>query len=383
MVVQDKLSDDATVHTRTGKVGKAISRVRPTLDQLPLTLRPATRTASFSAQWLPSRLAPTVRRLQPDIVNLHWIGKGFVSLEEIARLPQPLVWTLHDMWPLTGGCHYSGGCTRFHTQCGACPILHSSREHDLSAWVWRRKRRAWSGLPLTLVAPSRWMAEQAQKSARFAGATVRVIPYGIDASLYQPLDRRFARQTLGLPQDKRLALFGAVSATSVPRKGFAYLQQALHHVAAMGHTDVELVVFGSSAPPNAPDLGMPVHYLGKLSDDVSLALTYAAADLFVAPSIEDNLPNTVMEALACGTPVVAFHVGGIPDMVQHQENGYLASPFSVEELAQGMMWVMEDEARHQRLSATARATVERRYTLAQQAQQYSDLYQELLERPHA
>jgi glycosyltransferase involved in cell wall biosynthesis len=195
------------------------------------------------------------------------------------------------------------------------------------------------------------------------------------------MDKAFCRGLLQLPQDRTLMLFGAMGATSDPRKGFPYLQSALKKLAEDdGHENIELLVFGASAPSNPPDLGFPVHYLGWLHDDATMVALYSAADVVIAPSNEDNLPNVVLEALACGTPCVAFDIGGLPDMIDHQQNGYLAVPFKSEDLALGISWVLKDDERRRVLSANARAKVEAEFELSKVSLRYRSLYEELLTR---
>ena len=285
------------------------------------------------------------------------------------------------MWPFTGGCHYSGECDRYTQSCGVCPQLHSNQNWDISRWVWQRKNKAWKNLNLTIITPSRWLADCAKNSSLFEDLRIEVIPYGLDTKKYKPLDKQFARNLLGLPVDKQIVFFGAMSATSDRRKGFHLLLPALQKLSQfqVWQDRLELAVFGASQPINPPNFGFRTHYLGRLNDDISLALVYSAADVFVAPSIQDNLPNTVMEALACGTPCVAFKIGGIPDMIEHEQNGYLAQPFDVEELATGIAWVLEDSERYHKLCDRAREKVEQEFTLEIQASKYLKLYNEILQ----
>jgi glycosyltransferase involved in cell wall biosynthesis len=313
------------------------------------------------------------------VINLHWINAGYLQVETIAKFNKPLVWTLHDMWAFTGGCHYSQDCDRYTASCGACPQLHSSKDWDLSRWVWQRKAKAWRNLNLTIVTPSSWLAKCARSSSLFQEQRVEVIPYGLDTEKYKPLNRQVARELLNLPQDKQLVLFGALSATGDQRKGFHLLQPALQDLSKSGWQDrLELVIFGSSEPANPPELGFKAHYLGTLNDDISLALVYSAADVFVAPSVQDNLANTVLEAIACGTPCVAFNIGGMPDMIEHQKNGYLAQAYKTEDLAQGIAWVLENNERHGKLGARAREKAQQEFTLEIQARRYLSLFTEIL-----
>jgi glycosyltransferase involved in cell wall biosynthesis len=196
--------------------------------------------------------------------------------------------------------------------------------------------------------------------------------------VYKPTNKGVARELLGLPHDKQLILFGSLRTTSDRRKGFHLLQSALQDLSKTDWKDrLELVVFGYSQPENPPDLGFKIHYLGTLNDDLSLTLSYSAADVFVAPSMEDNLPNTVMESMACGTPSVAFKIGGMPDMIEHKKNGYLAQPYEVKDLAQGIVWVLENEERYHKLSYRAREKVEQEFTLEIQAHRYLSLFEEI------
>jgi glycosyltransferase involved in cell wall biosynthesis len=380
LLVQSKVTDDPTAITLQNKIEKGLSSLRPSINAIPLKLFTQADSKTYSLQWLSDRVTTKVNQINPEVINLHWICDGFLSIETLPKFKRPLVWTLHDMWPFTGGCHYSGDCDRYTEHCGCCPQLGSSKAFDLSAWVWHRKAKNFNSLNLTLVTPSQWLANCAQSSSLFRGRRIEVIPNGLDLQIYKPIDSRIARQILNLPQDKKLILFGAVRATSDRRKGFHFLQPALHQLSHITQRDnIQLVIVGASAPPQPLDLGFETHYLGTLTDDYSLALAYAAADVFVAPSVQDNLPNTVLEALACGTPCVAFDIGGMPDLIKHKHNGYLARPYEIEDFAQGINWVLDDRERWQKLSEASRAKAEQEFTLTLQASRYRDLFQEIVE----
>ncbi|MBE9125338.1 MULTISPECIES: glycosyltransferase family 4 protein [unclassified Coleofasciculus] len=380
MLVQYKSTDDLTVTAPRTRLGESVARTRVAFDALPLKFYPQREDTIFSLQWLPERTLPKIAQLKPDIINLHWTGEAFLQIETIAKLKTPLVWTLHDMWAFTGGCHYNQDCDRYTDACGKCPQLGSSKDRDLSRWVWQRKAKAWRNLDLTIVALSSWLAKCVKSSSLFKELRVELIPNGIDTNLYRPINPQIARELLKLPQDKHLVLFGSLKATSNNRKGFHLLQPALQDLSKSGWQDrVELVVFGSSQPENPPEFGLKTHYLGTFSDDLSLALVYSAADVFVLPSVQDNLPNTIMEAIACGTPCVAFNIGGMPDMIEHQKNGYLVEPYRIEDLARGIAWVLENRERHQNLSRRARDKVEQEFTRELQASRYLSLFTEILE----
>ncbi|MEO1349019.1 MAG: glycosyltransferase family 4 protein [Cyanobacteria bacterium J06635_15] len=378
MLVQNQHSDQATVigMNRAAGIGQARSSLRITLDHLPLKQYSKRSDSTLSVQWLPDRVKARVDRLNPDIINLHWVNGGFLQIETIARFKQPVFWTLHDMWPFTGGCHYDQMCDRYTETCGACPQLGSHKQNDLSQRIWKRKAKAWGNTNLTVVALSSWLAKCAKSSALFKEKRVEIIPNGLDTNLYRPIERQIARNLLRLPQDRQLVLFGALKATGDKRKGFHLLQPALQELAKSGWRDqLELVIFGASQSDSSPEFGLKTHYLDTLNDDLSLALAYSAADVFVLPSVQENLANTVMEALACGTPCVAFDIGGMPDMIEHHQNGYLAQPYKIDDLAQGVTWVLENPERHQKLSDRAREKVDQEFTLEIQARRYKALFE--------
>jgi glycosyltransferase involved in cell wall biosynthesis len=380
MLVGNKTRDDFTVLSPESKLAKAWVKLMPTLDALPKLLYAQRDRTPYSIQWLPDRIASTVIRINPDLINLHWVNAGYLQIETLLKLKKPLVWTLHDMWGFTGGCHYSGECDRYTKSCGACPQLHSNREWDLSRWVWQRKAKAWKNLNLTIVTPSRWLADCASKSSLFQDLRIEVIPNGLDSQRYRPIEQKLARDLLNLPQDRQLILFGAMKATSDRRKGFQFLLPTLKKLSQIqGQEQLELVVFGASEPSQPPDFGLKVNYLGRLNDDISLALVYSAADVMIVPSIQESFGQTASESLSCGTPVVAFNATGLRDIVEHQQNGYLAQPYEIEDLAKGIAWVLEDRERYGKLCDRARQKVEQEFTLERQAKRYFSVYQELYE----
>ena len=380
MLVEYKTSSDDTVIANTNKLEKLLNQIRPTLDNLPLKFYPKHDYGTFSPQWFPDLIESKIKHLSPDIIpdiiNIHW-ACGYLKIESIAKFKQPLVWTLHDMWAFTGGCHYSLECDGYTKSCGSCVQLDSQKEQDLSRWVWKRKVKAWQNLDLTIVTPSHWLAKVARQSSLFKDYPIKVIPNGIDIQKYKPIDKKTAREWLNLPVDKQLILCGAAK-SSYRRKGINLLEEALQNLSQTGYKNkVELVVFGSLQPSERDNTDFKCHYMGNLHDDISLALIYAAADVFVAASIQDNLPNTVMEALACGTPCVAFNIGGMPDMIEHQANGYLAQAFEVESLVRGIAWILSNNY-PQKIRDRAREKIEQEFNLELQARRYSVLFNQLI-----
>ncbi len=382
MLVQVKQGDAQAVIGPSAEsgIGKARTGLRLTLDRLPLKFYSNCGATPYSSHWLPDTINSKVAQLAPDVINLHWISSGYLQIETIAKFNQPIVWTLHDMWAFTGGCHYNQECDKYTVSCGACPQLGSKRDWDLSRWVWQRKAKAWQNLDLTIVALSSWFRKRVSSSSLFKDLRVEIIPNGLDTEKYRPIEQKVARELLRLPQDKQLLLFGALGATSDKRKGFHLLQPALQELSQSGWKDkLELVVFGASRPENPPELGFKAHYLGHLNDDLTLALVYSAADAMIVPSIQESFGQTASESLACGIPVVAFNATGLKDIVDHQQNGYLAQPYKIEDLARGIAWVLENEERHRKLSHRAREKVEQEFTLEIQARRYLSLFTEILE----
>ena len=224
----------------------------------------------------------------------------------------------------------------------------SERGPDLNRQVWEAKRRAWARQRFTIVSPSRWLAACAQQSVLFTDAAVHVIPNPLDTvNTWRPIPRDVARVALRLPLDKKLILTGADGGLINPYKGGDLLRISLARVVTRQSGDVELIIYGQGEPATGETWPCPVHWLGVVRDDRVLALAYSAADVMVVPSRQDNLPNTAVEAQACGTPVVAFDIGGLPDIVIHRESGWLAKPFDTEDMAKGVLWVLGDSKRWQ------------------------------------
>ena len=379
MLVQTKLSDDRTVIAPDTTVKKGLALLRPTFDSAITKIFSGDSKTVFSIACMPfSNIPSQIKAIAPDVVHLHWIYDGMLRIEDLKRIHKPIIWTLHDMCAFTGGCHYSDDCKLFQVNCGNCPQLNRSRKNDISRSILRRKKDAWNGLDITIVTPSKWLAECAKKSSLFKNWRIEVIHNGLDLHLFKPINKRTACEIWDLPKNKNLILFGAMSATTNHKKGFDLLYEGLKQLSAQWSDEAELIIFGASQPENPPDFGLPVHYLGYLHDDISLSLLYAAVDVMVVPSRQDNLPNTVVESLACGTPVVAFHIGGMPDMITHQINGYLAKSFDVSDLAAGINWVLSDRNRYKALCIKAREKAAACFDIKEVAIQYADLYKSIL-----
>lgn len=360
-------------------LSRHLFHIRSIMDALPVVLYPHRERILFSTAIVPERVLTKVALINPALINLHWVAGGFLRIETLRKFKKPIVWTLHDMWAFTGGCHYNSGCDRYVNSCGQCLQLGSQKQKDVSHWVWKRKKKAWDLLEITIVTPSRWLAECARKSSLFRNRRIEVIPNGLNTNIYKPVDNKFARNSLGLPQNKKLILFGAINACGDKRKGFQFLEPAMKKLRKdFLSGKPEIVIFGATEPIEPPNLGFKTHYMGQFNDDVNLALLYAAVDVFILPSVQDNLPNTIMESLACGTPVVAFNIGGIPDMISHNGNGYLVRAFDTDDLVNGIKWVIENDERHKELAVNTRKKAVMEYSLENQAKRYLSLYEDVL-----
>lgn len=375
MLVQSKSSDDFTVLGPQTKFQKAMSKLRPTLDSIPVRRYPERTKTFFSPSWLPfAGLVDKINSLNPDVVHLNWIVGGMMRIEDLTFIKAPIVWCLNDMWAFTGGCHYDEGCAGYQKQCGLCPVLGSTKKNDLSRKVYLRKQSSYSLLPtMTIVGVSKWLADCASSSSLFKNNPIVTLPNPIDTQTFAPFNKLEARKLFNLQQDKKLILFGAIGATSDPRKGYSELLQAIEHLP----NEYELVVFGSSEPQIPQGFKQKTHYLGHLNDNLSLRVLYSAADVMVVPSLQEAFGQTATESLSCGTPVVAFGATGLLDIVDHQINGYLAKPFDIQDLASGIDWVL-NHVKPELLATAARSKVLRDFDSQVVAKKYVDLYKDVI-----
>jgi glycosyltransferase involved in cell wall biosynthesis len=379
ILVDRKYSDCDSVSERSLLGGRLARGFRSKLDALPLHMYRKSSESYWSVGWVPNGIPRDIASSEADIVHLHWIGQGFVPVGALPRFRRPVVWTMRDMWSFTGGCHHTATCTRFTEACGACPQLQSESERDLSRRLWQHKNRNWQSVDLWLVAISNWLADCAKSSSLFRGRPVSVIPNGVDTRQFRPIDKTVARTRLGLPLGRRLVLFGAIDPVRDPRKGFQYFCEAVRILASTGRADeIELLLFGRADDSVLRRLALPCHRVGHLDDDELLANVYSSADVLVAPSILEPFGKTLIEAMACGTPVVAFDNGGPRDIVEHKVSGFLAPVYSAETLAEGIAWCLGGDGRSVALRRHARTRVESHFDIDAIALRYSALYERIL-----
>jgi len=376
MFVDRSISGDSTVIKPVNLLRKIGGFVRPHLDRFIVNSLMSTGNRSLhSSSVIPSGWPKRLNYAEIDLVNLHWVTGGMMSISDIANIKKPIVWTLHDMWPFCGTEHYGDG-DRYVVGYSKKNRSIEDTGFDLDRWTWKKKITFWKNTNFTIICPSAWMANAAKQSILFENKLIQVIPNPINTDIWRPIDMWTAREILGLSCEKKLVLFGAIGAGSDHRKGFDLLVEAIK-ILDCKDLKYELVVFGGGEPDIPIVTKCKVHYVGALNDDVSLTLLYSAVDVFVIPSRIDNLPNTGIEAQACGTPVVAFNVGGLSDIVKHGVTGYLAEAFDVVDFAQGIEWVMERNDRILRNESRAEAV--KKWSPCVVAKQYYDLYSRVLD----
>jgi glycosyltransferase involved in cell wall biosynthesis len=385
MLVQEKKTDEPSVKSiGSGWPGRLKAGFNLFYERIPFILFKAKNKSlrfAFSTANVGTDISDNQEILNADILHLHWTNFGFLSINDLKKLfntGKPVVWTLHDMWAFTGGCHYSGDCDHFLHHCGDCWMLRDPGEHDLSFTGWTRKMDMIKDAKnMVFVTCSHWLANVARTSSLLKDFRIETIPNPIDTAIFLPKDKTTARRRWHIAPDAKIILFGAANIMD-RRKGISYLVDALSELKKnYPEQNIEIVIFGKNKSFDVSALAFKVYELNMISSQDDLVDLYSLADVFVTPAIEDNLPNTVMEALACGTPVVAFNTGGLPDMVEHRQNGYLAEFKSAADFAAGIHYVLNSENKAE-LAANARKKVLDNFTNEIVASKYIDLYQTIL-----
>ncbi|MEA5487295.1 MULTISPECIES: glycosyltransferase family 4 protein [Pseudanabaena] len=315
-----------------------------------------------------------------DLLNFHNLHTGYFNYLAIPTLTKtkPAVFTLHDMWSFTGHCAYSYDCDRWELGCGKCPHpdTYPAIYRDSTRIEWKLKDWSYSKSNLVIVTPSNWLTEQAKKSM-LKGFPIHQIPYGIDTNAYLPVDRLLCKSILDIPSNKRVLLFGADSLKDT-RKGGDLLLKTLQQLPQFLKSETVLLTFGNGSETITSELGMRTINLGYIYSDRLKSIAYSASDLFVFPTRADNLPLVLQESMACGTPMVSFDIGGVPDLVRHMFTGYLAKPEDAKDFCKGIVMLLEDEQLRQTMSANCRAIALAEYSLELQAKRYIDLYKKIL-----
>jgi len=372
---KDTLGDPDVITTAKTKKDKAFNMLLSQLDNLLLVFYPKRKRVIFSTGIFGIDFTKTREYQEADIIHLHWINGGFVNIKHLSKINKPIVWTMRDMWPFTGGCHYSMGCENYKTGCGNCVQLQSNSSYDLSKFILNRKKKY---LPknMKIVGISRWLSNKAKESELFSKFDVRTIPNNINTREFFPVDKKIAREILGIKTDKKVILTGAINVSDF-YKGFSKYLEAVktldkdkYFLCFFGKLNKDLIAV-------IDGLGFEYKSFGYLNDNISLRLVYSCADVFVAPSLMEAFGKTVAEAMACGTPVVCFDETGPKDIVDHKQSGYLAKPFESQDLANGIEWVL-NAPNYDELCKNAREKVVREFDSIVVAKKYVELYKELL-----
>lgn len=334
MLVVSKKTNDATVLVIQDLASQILRSMFKNIDRLCCRIYFKRKKKNFNFNWFaPSSIVTKIKKLKPDVIHLHWICDGAISIGQIGKLDIPIVWSLHDSWPFTGGCHVPENCMNYVSGCGDCPTLNSSNRYDLSRLLAWYKAFVFGKINnIYINGLSKWIANSASKSYCFRNKYVFNIPNLLDKNIFRSIDQTDARRELGLPLNKKIVLFGAMNATKDKNKGFDYFVKALNFLKI---SNTAVVIFGDEHPPQI-DGNHEVYSFGKINDDSKMVLLYSSADVLVSPSVQENLSNVIMESMFCGTPVVGFNIGGNSDLIIHRVNGYLANPFDVSEFAKGI-----------------------------------------------
>lgn len=379
MLVADKHSDNPDVFEVPGKGRKKYNFLAERLLIFVRNRFSKKRLFEIDPAYTGTDITKLACFKEADVIHLHWINQGMLSvrnLKKILRSDKRIVWTMHDQWCSTGICHSTGDCTKFQTHCAACPVLQASRKKDLSWRTFEKKKSLFATQNITFVTCSQWLKSIASSGALFKNQHVIDIPNPIDTDIFQPKDRTACRQALNLPLDKHLILVGAVNVTDY-RKGIDYMVKALNRLFENPEfaQNTEVVCMGNGAPALQALLHGKVHPLNYIKEESVLSQVYSAVDIFFTPSLFENLPNMIMEAMACGTPCLGFNVGGIPEMIDHQQNGYVAEYKSTEDLVRGLntLLLLSEEA-YRQYSDRCREKVLTCYSESIVANRYREAY---------
>jgi len=341
------------------------------------------KSKDFLFLFSPANIGQNIIKMQQvkeaDIIHLHWTNQGFLSLknlEQIFTSKKRIIWTLHDMWVFTGGCHHAGECDGYLNKCGKCPLIKGDSIKDLSFRIFKCKEKIFKEADITFVSPSEWLAEKARRSSLIGRFNILVIPNPLDIDIFKPGKKLVNRKLFSLPENKFIILTGSVN-LKTKNKGFKYLIDALKVLSYRKPEIIKhmgLVLFGKSKRIKEPPIDVyPISYV---KDEKNIVMLYQLADIFILPSLEENLPNMIMESLSCGTPVIAFKTGGIPELIEHKSNGYLAEKKNIGELCDGILWAYENKDINN-IRRNCREKVVKNYSSKNIAKKYFSLYKSM------
>lgn len=371
MYVQRKYGQDDLVHCSQNKMKRFFGYFCAASDKIIASIFGPKSYEIVSPALFSSFDSSLIDKINPDVVHLHWICGGFMSPRKISKINKPIVWTMHDAWPFSGVNHYNADQQAYITG-------DFKNENYLDKLTWLRKKKAWTNLiNFTAAAPSKWLAESACSSNLFRKMKIQNLPNGIDVNVFKKYDKINSRSQFNLPVDKKILLFGAVDPLSGERKGYKLLIKIIDSIAHSQEKDIVVAIFGAS-PSDKINFSLPTYFLGKINSEIDLAKAYSAADIFIAPSIEDNLPNTVLESMSCGTPVAAFKIGGMSDMIDHKQNGLLIEPFDIKLFSQELIVALTQDDYYHNLSVSARKKVLENFDIKIAVDNYIKLYKSII-----
>lgn len=378
MLVNESSSGDWTVEYPTKKIEKAVNMIKPHIAFHFNKLLKTENKIIHSPALFSSNLVKKINISDAEIIHLHWFQQEMLSISDLSKIKKPIVWTLHDMWAFCGAEHYTTD-KRWQNGYNKKNRPKYEKGFDLNLWTWNRKKKYWKN-PLQIVSPSKWLNHCVTQSNLMQSWSVKTIPHPIDMKIWKSINKNIARENLNLPKDIPLILFGAIAGSDDPRKGFDLLVEALRIYKKNNcNKNLELVVFGQKTPKNSQSLPYPVHYMGHLYDDLSLCNLYNAADTMIVPSRQEAFGLTAQEANACGTPVIAFQVGGLNEIVDHKKTGYLAKSFDVKDLSNGLDWVLTIEDKLNFKNAIIEIT-RNKFSENIIANNYIELYQQVIKK---
>lgn len=372
LVVRKKNIQESFVYSANEK----LSFLKPYLDYLPAFLFTRKRMPFFSAI-TNDNILKIIDKYQPDLLHLNWISEGFLKIETLAKINIPIVWTLHDSWAYTGGCHMHKGCEKYLTGCGACPYLSPKLKYDLSSYNFDRKQKVYKQIKnLKIVTPSSWLKAEVMSSRLLNECDVEVIPNGLNVDFFTGIDKEKAKEKLGIDPHKKVIVFGGINATKDENKGFGCFVDSVKYFKTK---DLTILVFGNNKLQIEYLHKIKIKYLGQINNDEKLRTIYAAGDVTVVPSKQEVFGQVITESMSCGVPVVAFDTTGPAEIIKQKKNGYLAKAFQAEDLALGIDWVLEDKEKWNQLSAYAVTSAKTRFSSEIIAKKYIELFKNVLE----
>lgn len=332
MLVQSKQTDNYTVIGPKNKIDRMMGIMRPIFEQLILRNKNNSGNLFSTSKLSNKNILKKIREINPDIINIHWFQNGCLSIEDLAKINKPIIFTLHDNWLYTGGCHISFMCSKYKDICQNCPSIKGRVKKDISYNTFKRKKRFFEKINFSVITLSNFVTIQAKESFLLKNKTITCLGNPINTEIFKPITKRNAREILNLPLNEKIILFGAMNPIKDMNKGADLLFETLN----MDSQDNYSIIIIGASKTKQTFLKQKTYYYGFVHDDYTLSLLYNAADIVIVPSRQENLSNMIMESLSCGTPVLAFDVGGNSDMIDHRKNGYLAEPFSTIDLHIGL-----------------------------------------------